>query len=586
MSDPIASEEKREKKSVMNSEDERRRAKIGHVSLKKRAHGSSRPTHSMKKKGKKKVVFMSSSSVTIEDIRDSEEVKAVYAFRQELINKDLLPERHDDYHTILRFLKARKFNFEKTMDMWIEMLHWRKEFLTDTILEDFKFDELREVLHYYPHGYHGVDKEGRPVYIEKLGKVEPNKLMHITTMERYLKYHVQEFERALQEKFPACSVAAKKFITTTTTILDVHGVGLKNFSKTARDLLHSVQKIDGDYYPETLHQMFVVNGGPGFKLLWNTVKGFLDPKTVSKIHVLGTKFQSKLLEAIDSSQLPEFLGGECTCFAEGGCLRSNKGPWNDEEIMKIVRCAGTKFFGDSGCFSDGDSGADALKGRRRSIDALTATSGYDIDDHGSPFASMNLEFPQLTPVHEEASEADHSAYHSCDEHFVVDDKGTSQDIHATKSEQERITFGGCGRVLLAFVVKILFLLRDIAYRSERRLACLHESSSPIQVPPNTPTQVPAGNSCAVEAPKEDRVTLCHDRLQKLEIMFNEISSKSSDIPLEKNQILMECWGRIKSIENDLEKTKKVLHSTMMEQLKIAESVESVQERKLQRRTRC
>lgn len=48
--------------------------------------------------------------------------------------------------------------------------------------------------------------------------------MHITTKERYLKYHVQEFERALHEKFPACSVAAKKFINTATTILDVHGV--------------------------------------------------------------------------------------------------------------------------------------------------------------------------------------------------------------------------------------------------------------------------------------------------------------------------------------------------------------------------
>ncbi|XP_040867857.1 phosphatidylinositol/phosphatidylcholine transfer protein SFH5-like [Glycine max] len=87
------------------------------------------------------------------------------------------------------------------------------------------------------------------------------------------------------------------------------------------------------------------------------------------LHVLGNKFQSRLLQIIDTrfvfmfvlpqlikgfyvyynayhvsipfclffnSQLPDFLGGSCSCPNDGGCLRSDKGPWNDPDILKLL----------------------------------------------------------------------------------------------------------------------------------------------------------------------------------------------------------------------------------------------------------
>lgn len=98
-------DEIRERRSDFeNSEDERRRSKIGNLK-KKAISASNKFTHSLKKRGKRKIDYRV-PPVSIEDVRDAKEESAVLEFRQALLDRDLLPPRHDDYHTLLRSVRS------------------------------------------------------------------------------------------------------------------------------------------------------------------------------------------------------------------------------------------------------------------------------------------------------------------------------------------------------------------------------------------------------------------------------------------------------------------------------------------------
>ncbi|EOA13518.1 hypothetical protein CARUB_v10026584mg [Capsella rubella] len=271
----------------------------------------------------------------------------VEAFRNLLLLHGHLPANHGDHYTLLRFLKMREFDLEKSKDAFLNCIKWRVDSKVDLISKKFKFEEYSEVKKHYPHGFHKVDKSGRPIYIERLGMVDLNAFLKATTLERYVKYHIQEQEKTLTSRYPACSIASEKHVSSTTTILDVSGVGMSNFSKTARSLFMEIQKIDSNYYPETLHRLFVVNASSGFRMLWLALKTFLDARTLAKVQVLGPNYLGELLEAIDPSNLPTFLGGNCTCSDHGGCLFSDEGPWNDPDIKEKIQEPSTTGDADS-----------------------------------------------------------------------------------------------------------------------------------------------------------------------------------------------------------------------------------------------
>uniref|UniRef100_A0A5B6YXH8 Putative phosphatidylinositol/phosphatidylcholine transfer protein SFH9 n=1 Tax=Davidia involucrata TaxID=16924 RepID=A0A5B6YXH8_DAVIN len=568
----IQEDEGTKKSDIETSEDEKRRTR--NRSLKKKAmNASSRFTHTLKRRGKR-VAHCRFASFSIEDVRDEEEEKAVNALRQALIAKDLLPARHDDYHTMLRFLKARKFELDKTVHMWAEMLNWRKEYGVDSIIEDFVYHEYEEVQRCYPHGYHGVDKEGRPVYIERLGKVEPSKLMSVTTVDRFLKYHVQGFEKTFMEKFPACSIAAKRHIDSTTTILDVHGVSWMNFGKVAHDLVMRMQKIDGDNYPETLHQMFIVNAGNGFKLLWNTVKSFLDARTTAKIHVLGSKFQNRLFEVIDSSQLPNFLGGSCSCPNEGGCLRSEKGPWNDPELMKLVHVGEAMYLRKVTSFSDGDDlEVKSFASKVPSNKIISAESGSDVGlcTYGIMQPMPHLDKESMDPastIYNLVEPAGHGAR--------VEDVSLTNDLTSNVT-QRRLP----KKFITSLAVDSIFKLLACIYLLVRGLGKFFvgnnaDKQSEKQCKPelaDSSSQEPR----ILQAKEEDLIHPCWQRLQHLEAVVTELCNRPTRIPPEKDDMLLESLNRIKSIEYDLQKTKKALLATASKQVELAESLETLRE---------
>ncbi len=95
----------------------------------------------------------------------------------------------------------------------------------------FPYPEAVEVDKYYPQFYHKTDKDGRPVYIEQMGKLDINALYKITTQDRQLHHLVDEYEQFLGKRLPACSEKAGHLIETSCTILDLKNAGISTFYK-------------------------------------------------------------------------------------------------------------------------------------------------------------------------------------------------------------------------------------------------------------------------------------------------------------------------------------------------------------------
>ncbi|KAI0399957.1 CRAL-TRIO domain-containing protein [Xylaria palmicola] len=265
-----------------------------------------------------------------------------------------------DTLTLLRFLRARKWDVEAAKKMFVESEEWRNKLtvwdpekgayrLMSLDKDDpankppnppLNLDELvrtwdkdgsfkRDLSKYYKQFYHKTDKDGRPCYYEKLGGVDFAKLKKANfTNDNMLLNLAVEYEKMADPRLPACSREAGHLLETSCSILDVKGVGLIGQS-TVINYIKQASAMSNSNYPERLGKMYVINAGWIVTGIWTIVSRFLDPVTAEKIKVLGSDYKSTLLQHVPAANLPKLYGGECAC--EGGCELSDAGPWQDEQ---------------------------------------------------------------------------------------------------------------------------------------------------------------------------------------------------------------------------------------------------------------
>ncbi|KID91756.1 Sec14 cytosolic factor, partial [Metarhizium majus ARSEF 297] len=233
-----------------------------------------------------------------------------------------------DTLTLLRFLRARKWDVKLSKAMFVDTEKWRKETKLDETVPIWDYPEKPEIAKYYKQFYHKTDKDGRPIYIETLGGIDLTAMYKISTADRMLTNLAVEYERLADPRLPACSRKVGNLLETCCTVMDLKGVTVTKVPS-VYSYVRQASVISQNYYPERLGKLFLINAPWGFSTVWSVVKGWLDPVTVKKIHILGSGYQSELLKHIDQESLPVEFGGTCTC--EGGCENSDAGPWHDPQ---------------------------------------------------------------------------------------------------------------------------------------------------------------------------------------------------------------------------------------------------------------
>ncbi|EXJ80581.1 hypothetical protein A1O1_08727 [Capronia coronata CBS 617.96] len=236
---------------------------------------------------------------------------------------------HDD-GTLLRYLRARKFDVNGAFGQFTDTEKWLKEQRVEELYAHFDVEAYEKARLMYPQWTGHRDKRGIPIYVYAIKGLDnknvqkyqkesqaykdslpyhktlatPAKLLPLFALYQNLLNFVMPLVSTLERPNPEVPV------TNSTNIVDISGVGLTQFWN-LKGHMQDASVLATAHYPETLDRIFIIGAPSFFPTVWGWIKRWFDPVTVSKIFILGKhEVKSTLSKFMEPKDFPKRYGGD------------------------------------------------------------------------------------------------------------------------------------------------------------------------------------------------------------------------------------------------------------------------------------
>ncbi len=210
---------------------------------------------------------------------------------------------------LLRYLRSREFNVERSLLLLQQHREWRNDFPEGRSyqISEFQIPFKFHLDHLVKFGGH--DKEGYPIIMLRPRVAYPKDIEDSTEVALFFVAYMDSLCRYCQK------VGKYEFVV----VCDYSGFSIRNnFSMSLTRLMIAILQ---EQYPETLYRLLVINTPFGYNTIWNFISPLIEDRVKTKMKIL--KQQEELLDYINADQLEITYGGNHSIYPVPDIIMSN-----------------------------------------------------------------------------------------------------------------------------------------------------------------------------------------------------------------------------------------------------------------------